>query len=158
MAKTSETRKALILTRIFDALRELVFRAWTDQELMARWWGPRGFTNPVCQLDMRPGATRIDMRGPDGVVYPMGGVFHEIIPPERPVFTSTAFGDEPGNHLLEVLNTVTFTDHNGKTKLTLRAVVVKSTPEIQGALDGMDEGWSQSLDRLAEIIANKNIK
>lgn len=64
----------LVLTRTFDAPRELVFKAWTDAKQLAEWWGPKGFTNPVCDIDVRPGgAIRIDMTGPDGTVYPMGG-------------------------------------------------------------------------------------
>ncbi len=150
MAKTSQDQKELTLTRVFDAPRELVFKAWTDPKHMAQWWGPKDFTNPVCELDVRPGgAIRIDMRGPDGVVYPMGGVFHEIVKPERLVFTSSAFKDEKGHPQLEVLNTVTFSEQNGKTILTLHAVVVKSAPAVAGALAGMEAGWSQSLDRLA---------
>jgi len=64
----------LVLTRVFDAPRELVFKVWTDPKHVARWWGPHRFTNPVCELDLRPGgAILIHMRGPDGVVYPMTG-------------------------------------------------------------------------------------
>ena len=142
------------LTRIFDAPRELVFKAWTDPKHVAQWWGPKGFTNPVCELDVRPGgAILIHMRGPDGVVYPTKGVFHEIALPERLVFTTSAFEDEDGNPQLEVLNTVTFVELSGKTKLTLKAVVVKSTPEVAASLAGREEGWSQSLGRLAEELA-----
>ena len=73
----------LITTRIFDAPREVVFRAWTDPERLKRWWGPKGFTNPVCEVDVRTGgAIRIDMRAPDGAVYPMTGAFVEIVEPE----------------------------------------------------------------------------
>ena len=147
-------KRDLVITRIFDAPRELVFKAWTDPKHVAQWWGPKGFTNPVCELDVRPGgAIRIDMRGPDGVVYPMKGVFHEIVEPERLVVTTSALEDEEGNPALEVLNTVTFTEHNGKTKVTMQAVVVKSAPEAAAALKGMEEGWRQSLDRLAEHLA-----
>ena len=147
-------RRVLIVERVFDAPRELVFKAWTDPKHVAQWWGPKGFTNPVCELDVRPGgAIRIDMRGPDGVVYPMKGVFHEIVEPERLVFTSSAIEDEAGNPGLEALNAVTFAEHNGKTKLTLQVVVVKSAPEAEAALDGMEEGWNQSLDRLADYLA-----
>lgn len=148
------TVRELIITRIFDAPRELVFKAWTDPRHVAQWWGPAGFINPVCELDLRPGgAIRIHMQGPDGVLYPSQGVFHEIVEPERLVFTSRAFEDEAGHPQLEVLNTVTFAEHDGKTKLTLQAVVVKATPEMARSLAGMEEGWNQSLDRLAEELA-----
>ncbi len=146
--------KELTLTRIFDAPRELVFKAWTDAELMARWFGPHWFSIPVCELDVRPGgALRIHMRGPDGVDYPMTGVFHEVVPPERLVFTSTAVEDAQGDFQLEVLNTVTLADLGGKTELTYHAVVVKATPAAEGALSGMEAGWSQSLEKLAEALA-----
>ncbi len=143
----------LVITRVFDAPRDLVFKAWTDPKHVAQWWGPKGFTNPVCELDVRPGgAIRIDMRGPDGVIYPMKGVFHEIVEPERLVVTTSALEDEEGNPQLEVLTTVTFAEYNGKTKLMLQAVVVKSAPAAAGALAGMEQGWRQSLDRLAEYL------
>ena len=95
------------------------------------------------------------MRGPDGVVYPNKDVFHdhEDVEPERLVFT-TALLDDAGNTLIEVLNTVTFAEHNGKTQLTLRTRVVKSAPEAAAALDGMEEGWSPSLDSLEEQLAS----
>ncbi len=92
------------------------------------------------------------MTGPDGTMYPMKGVFKEIVAPERLIFISSAFEDEEGNPQLEVLNTATFTDDHGRTKLTLHARVIKSSPEVQASLDGMEEGWSQSLDRLAELV------
>ncbi len=144
--------RELVLTRVFDAPRALVFKAWTDPKHVARWWGPGGFTNPVCEWDARPGSPiRVDMTGPDGVVYPMGGVFHEIVEPERLVFTTIGL-DEKGNALHEVHNTVTFAEHEGKTKLTLHAVVVKAAPATAAALAGMEEGWSQSLDKLSEHV------
>ena len=109
------TERELDITRVFDAPREVGWKAWTDPKKMAQWWGPHGFTNPVCELDARPGGQiRVDMRGPDGTVYPMTGVYREITPPERLVFTSAA-SDEEGNPLFEVLNTVTFAEQSGKT-------------------------------------------
>lgn len=146
--------RELVITRVLDAPRALVFRAWTDPKQVAQWWGPHGFTNPVCELDVRPGgAILIHMRGPDGVVYPDKGVFHEIEEPGRLVFISGAVENEEGNPQLEVLNTVTFSDLGSKTTLTMHARVLKATPEVAGALAGMEEGWSQSLDRLAEQLA-----
>src|SRR5437016_584736 len=84
-------KREVVITRIFDAPRELVFKAWTDPKHMAQWWSPKWFTNPVCELDVRPGgAILIHMAGPDGVVYPMKGVFQEIVAPQRLVFISSA--------------------------------------------------------------------
>jgi uncharacterized protein YndB with AHSA1/START domain len=141
--------RELIITRVFNAPRELVFEAWIEREHLERWWGPHGFTNPVCEVDARPGGgIRIDMTGPDGVVYPMTGVFHEIVKPERLVFTTWAHMEPGGNPGLEIHNTVTFAEQDGKTALTLKVVVVKAAPEMAGPLEGMEIGWTQSLERL----------
>jgi uncharacterized protein YndB with AHSA1/START domain len=147
----------LVITHIFDAPRALVWKAWTDPKQVAQWWGPHGFTNPLCEWDARPGgAILVHMRGPKGsafdMVLPMKGMFHEVSTPERLVFTSSALEDAAGNPQLETLNTITFEEYNGKTKLTLQAVVVKSTPAAAGALAGMEQGWTQSLERLAAVL------
>jgi len=143
----------LVLTRVLDAPRALVFKAWTDPRHLAQWWGPHGFTNPLCELDVRPGgAIRIHMRGPDGTVYPMRGVFHEIVEPERIVFTSAAL-DGDGRPLFEVRNTVTLAGHGGKTTLTLEARVVEQTAEAAPYLEGMEAGWTQTLERLDAYVA-----
>ncbi len=143
------------MSRILDARPSRVLRAWTDPRAVAEWWGPYGFTNPVCELDARPGGRiYIDMTAPDGTVYPMKGLIHEITPHERLVMTTSALDDEDGNPGLEVVNIITFDDHTGMTKLTLEAAVVKSTPAADAALDGMEEGWSQTLSRLARYLAD----
>lgn len=145
--------RELVITRIIDAPRELVFKAWTERERLQRWWGPKGFTNPVCEVDVRPGgAMRIHMRAPDGKVYPMTGMFHEIAEPGGLVFATAAL-DEKGDPLFEILNTVTFIERGGKTELTLRAKVTKvHAPIAAQYLAGMETGWNLSLDRLAEEV------
>jgi uncharacterized protein YndB with AHSA1/START domain len=121
---------------------------------MARWWGPRGFTNPGCELaPWAGGAIRIDMRGPDGTVYPMTGEFVEVVEPERIIMTNRAHEDESGKAGLGVVNTATFAELGGRTELTVRALVVHATPAVAGALAGMEQGWSESLDRLGELLA-----
>lgn len=154
LSSASETAdQDLVLTRIFDAPRELVFKAWTEPERVKRWWGPDRFTNPVCEVDPRSGGKmRIHMQGPDGTVYPMTGTFNEVSPPERLVFTTTPL-DTQGNALFEILTTVLFEAQGAKTKLTLRAKVVKKTPQAAPYLAGMEIGWSQTLDRLAKEVA-----
>src|SRR6201993_1212255 len=98
------------MTREFNAPRELVFKAWTDARQVAQWWGPKGFTNPVCEIDVRVGGKiRIDMRGPDGTVYPMTGTFRDVYVPARLVFMCEA-RDHNGKALLESLTTVTFAE------------------------------------------------
>jgi uncharacterized protein YndB with AHSA1/START domain len=103
-------------------------------------------------VDVRPGgAIRIHMRAPDGVVYPMSGVFHEIVEPERLVFSSAAL-DNNGEPLFEILNAVTFAEEGGKTKLTVHARVLKTKGDAAQHLAGMEQGWSMSLDKLhAEV-------
>jgi uncharacterized protein YndB with AHSA1/START domain len=148
--------KELVLTRVFDAPRELVFKVWTDAKHLARWWGPHRFTNPFCDLDLRPGgAILIHMRGPDGVVYPMTGVYQDVVPPERLVFTSAAL-DLDGNPMFEVLTTVTFAEESGKTKQILRARVIKKTAQAAPYLAGMEAGWTQTLERLAAYVSTKS--
>jgi uncharacterized protein YndB with AHSA1/START domain len=143
----------LTITRIFDAPRSLVFKAWTEPRHLAQWWSPNGFTNPVCELDLRPGGRiRIDMRAPDGVVYEMGGEFDEVVEPERLVFRSTAGRDAEGRPMLENRNTVLFEEHAGKTRLTLQVLVLTAAPEMATALAGMEQGWSESLDKLAAQV------
>src|SRR6516162_8172147 len=149
--KTAE--REITITRVFDAPRALVFKAWTDASELAQWWGPKGFTNPVCELDVRVGgAIRIHMCSPDGSVYPMRGEFREIVPPERLVFTNIAV-DAADKPIIEGLTTVTFTERGGNTTMTLdtrgRAVVDYAV----GYLRGMEMGWSGSIDKLETLLA-----
>jgi uncharacterized protein YndB with AHSA1/START domain len=151
----SPDKRELTITRILDAPRELVFKAWTDAEQLAQWWGPKYFTNPVCEVDARPGgAILIHMQGPDGNVYPMKGTFLEIVEPERLVMRAAALVGDQEDVLLEDVTTVTLAEHDGKTLMTVHALVTKATPEAAGALDGMEEGWNQSLDKLTDFLAS----
>ena len=154
-APTEATKWDLVMTRVFHAPRELVFKVWTETKHVAQWWGPKGFTNPVCEMDVRVGgAIRIHMRAPDGVVYPMTGVFQEIAPPERLVFVSSAL-DDKGNSMFDVQSTVIFADQRGKTALTLQLRVLKATAMAPQYLQGMEMGWTQSLDRLDNYLQNQ---
>lgn len=149
------TRREVSLTRVFDAPIQLVWMAWTDPAHMAQWWGPKGFTNPVCEIDVRQGgAIRIHMRAPDGTLYPMTGEFEEISPPERLVFTSVA-RDQDGNPLIEGHNTVTFEDVGGKTKVTVLSRAVGVAPIAPQMLAGMETGWTQSLEKLAALVERR---
>lgn len=149
----ADPQRDFVVRRAFDAPRDLVFEAWTEPKHMKQWWGPRIFTNNVAEMDVRPGgAYRLVMRGGNGVEYPMTGVFREIVKPERLVFFSAAL-DEEGKPLFEGTNTVTFSEQGGKTTLTMVARVIKSTPKAARNLDGMEIGWTQSLERLTEYLA-----
>ena len=150
-------RRTVTLTRVYDAPRSLVFQMWVDPKHMARWWGPKIFTNPVCEIDARPGGRiRIVMRGPQGSDYdrdfPMSGTFLEVVEPERLVFTAVA-EDNDGRPLLEAHTVVTFEDVGGKTRLTVHANAVGLAPIASQMLAGMEQGWTQSLEKLAELVA-----
>ena len=154
---TLPNERTVTLTRLYDAPRELVWRCWTEPKHMAQWWGPKVFTNPVCELDVRPGGRIwIVMRGPKDTAFdkdfPMSGTFHEVKRPERLVFTAVA-EDKDGNPQLRAHTTVTFEDQNGKTKLTVNAKGVGITAIAPQMLAGMQDGWSQSLDKLADLVA-----
>ena len=152
-AATKYGERAVKITRVFDAPRALVWQTWTDPEMLAQWFGPRGFTSSVLQWELRVGgALRIVMHGPDGNDYPMKGVFREVHAPERLVFSNIAI-DKDGNHLLEGETTVILEEHGGKTKLTLKAYAKGMVPIAPQMLAGMEAGWSQSVDKMAELLA-----
>lgn len=144
----------MTLVRTFDAPRQLVFDCFTRPEHMARWWGPRQFTAPVCELDPRPGGQiLVHMAGPEPYgTNPMAGEFIEVSPPDRLVFSSQAYQGEDGEWRIDNLNELDFTEQDGKTVLTLVVTVRKVSAETLQALGGMREGWSQSFDKLAELL------
>jgi uncharacterized protein YndB with AHSA1/START domain len=148
---TEPADRVLVISRIFDAPRELVFRAWTDPEHLVRWMGPRGFTSSIEHSELRPGgAYRIYMRGPEGDDHWTQGVFREIVEPERLVMAGS-WADAQGNATSpETLLTLTFEEHEGKkTRLTLHQAIFESVT----ARDEHRGGWNSSLDRLAEYLA-----
>jgi uncharacterized protein YndB with AHSA1/START domain len=149
-------RGELTLTRVFDAPRALVFDAWTDAKHMAQWWGPHHFTNPVCEIEPRVGGRiTIHMRGPDGTTHVTQGEFLEFVPPEKLVFVNNARALD-GTLLLEGETTVTFADERGKTRMSLFTCVKGHVPIAPMMLKGMEMGWSQSLERLATLLAGLN--
>jgi uncharacterized protein YndB with AHSA1/START domain len=152
----AEVPSELHLRRFFRAPRELVFQAWTNPDMVREWWGPRGFTAPVCELDARAGGElKIHMRGPDGTVYPMTGRFIEVYPPIRFHFTSTPL-DAQGNPLFEIWNSVFFEEKDGGTEVLLDVHVRHAKPGTDQSLKGMRQGWSETLDRLGEFLQPHN--
>lgn len=147
VADSSE--RVLIIERIFDAPRELVFKCWSEPEHLARWIGPKGFSSTILACELYEGGSyRMHMRGPDGQDHWQQGVFREIVPPERIVRTY-CWTDADGRPTSpETLLTVTFADLGGRTKLTLHQAIFESIT----ARDEHQRGWSSSLDRLAEYI------
>jgi uncharacterized protein YndB with AHSA1/START domain len=147
-----DAEREVVLTRVYDAPRELVFKAWTDPKHLTRWWGPKMFTNPVCEVDARPGGHyRIVMHGPDGNDYPMRGIFQEVVAPERLSFTNIAV-DDADQPVIDGFTTVLFAEEGGKTRLTLITRGKAMVPIATQYLQGMEMGWSQSLDKLAELL------
>ena len=130
------------------------YRAWTDPEWLARWWGPAGFTNPVCRLDARPGGSiYVEMTDPSGPVYPMNGTFDILEPPTRLVFRTGAL-DAQGRQILEGVNEVNFEDlGGGKTRLRLYVRMTLALVEAKDHLKGMSIGWNMSLDKLVDHFA-----
>lgn len=146
-APTADERE-LVVTRLIDAPRDLVFRAWTDPVHVARWWGPQGFTTTFCDMDIRPGgAFRFCMRSPEGTDHWKRGVYQEIVAPERIVFTF-AWEDLTGQPGHELLTTITFAEHGTKTLLTLHQAVFETS---EGCEDHRG-GWTSCLERFAEYL------
>ena len=152
-ATAGEEQRDLVISRIIDAPRERVFTAWTCH--LPRWWGPHGMTTPVCEMDLRPGGVfKTVMRTPDGTDYPTQGVFLEVIPNERIVFTD-AF--EPGwgtggpPFLVAI---TTFESLPGdRTRYTARARHWSSSDREKHEQMGFHQGWNESLDRLIAVVA-----
>ena len=154
--------RTLVTTRIFDAPRELVYRAWTDAKQLAKWFPPEGFSSPRCEVDPRPGGViRVDMKAPDGPpfdgkVFPGPGVFREVVPNERLVFTMEP-EVAPGQTMPMVLMTVRFEDHAGnKTKLTVEQTLPTIADFETMVKTGMAQGINESLDKLAGVLSGNS--
>jgi len=152
--------REITITRVFDAPRELIWKAWTEPEEFMRWWGPKGFTSPACKIDLRVGGVYLAcMRSPEGQDFWSTGTYREIVVPERIVYTDS-FADAEGNVVpathygmgadipLELLVTVTLEPYEGKTKLTLRHAGLPA-----GEMSDLTSaGWNESFDKLAEAV------
>jgi uncharacterized protein YndB with AHSA1/START domain len=163
-ARTTVEEGTVVIERVFDAPRELVWKAWSDPQMAMRWWGPEGFTAPAAEIDFRVGGKMLlAMQSPDfneGRPIWSTGTYREIVPLERIVVTDS-FADEkgtvvpatyygmPDNFPLEMLVTVTFEDVDGKTKMTLRHEGLPAGEMREGA----GTGWNESFDKLADSLA-----
>lgn len=165
-------QNGIVIERVFDAPRELVWKAWTEPEMIKKWWGPQGFTAPSIKVDLKVGGKYIfAMKGPEGsewdkVMY-SAGEFREIVPNEK-IISTDYFSDENGNKMspsdygqdpnspseMEVV--ITFEDvEDGKTKLTITYPKPESEEQFQAMLkSGMKEGWNSSLDKLAGVLVS----
>ena len=159
---TVNEAERMVVSRVFDAPRELVWKAWTDPKYVMQWWGPKGFTAPVCQMDFRVGGKFLCcMRAPDGQEFWNGGEYHEIDPNEK-IVSSMYFADpegnkvEPSHYGIEheavegVHDVITFEDFgNGQTKLTFIGNETMENAKNSGQVEGMN----QSLEKFAAVVA-----
>jgi uncharacterized protein YndB with AHSA1/START domain len=157
--------REFVLTRTFNAPRALVWKAWTEREHLMRWFGPKGFTIPVCALNLKPGGEfHYCMKSPDGREMWGKWTFREIVPPEKLVLIAS-FSDANGGLTrhplsatwpLESLSTTTFTEHEGKTTMKLRWVPLNATDierqTFDSSHDGMKQGWGGTMDQLAAYL------
>jgi uncharacterized protein YndB with AHSA1/START domain len=151
---TPASDRELVLTRLIDAPREKLYRAWTDPALLKQWFAPAPWTTPTVELDVRPGgASLVVMRGPDGNEFPNRGVYLEVVENERLVFTDayTEAWSPSQKPFMTVI--VTFEDEHGKTRYTARVrhwtVEDRETHEKRG----FHQGWGQCADQLATLVA-----
>lgn len=146
---TTPSDRELVMMRVVDAPRRLVFEAWTNPQHLPHWMlGPEGWTMPVCEIDLRPGgAWHFVWRGSDGAKMEMRGVYREIVPPERLVSTESWGGDWP-----ETLNTLLLTEEAGKTTIANRVLYPSKEARDAALKTGMKDGVSQSFDRLARYL------
>jgi uncharacterized protein YndB with AHSA1/START domain len=147
---TTPSDREIVLTRVFDAPRSLVFDAMTKPELVKRWYGCRGWSLVTCEIDLRVGGKwRYVMHGPDGAKMGQFGEYREIARPDRLVSTE-AFDEYPG----EALATIVLVDHGGKTTFT--NTLVYESKQIRDAVieSGMEHGAAETFDQLAEMLAS----
>lgn len=150
-APIAEDSRTLVIARLLDAPRALVFKTFSDPYHLSRWWGPKGFTSPVCEVDFRVGGKwRHTMRSPDGHDLPVENEYLEIVPPERIVYRNfvpdaAAFGNNPPPSFVR---TITLEEKDGKTLLTMVARFDTAEDREKAAARGFRQGTEQSFDKL----------
>jgi uncharacterized protein YndB with AHSA1/START domain len=163
---TTEPGKEFVISRVFDAPREVVWKAWTERDRLMQWFGPKGFTMHAATLDFRPGGVfHYCLRSAAGEDMWGKFVYREIVPPERIVHVHS-FSDEKGGTTrhpmsptwpLEMLSTTTLTEHKGRTTVTVRWSALNATEAerttFDSSHDGMRMGWTGTFDQLAEYLA-----
>ena len=153
--KVADQNRELQLSRLIDAPREKLYRAWTEPELLKQWFAPLPYTTPVAELDVRPGgATFVMMRAPDGQELPNRGVYLEVVPDRRLVFTDayTKAWEPSAKPFMTVI--LTFDDEEGgKTRYTARVLHWTEADREAHEKMGFHEGWGRCADQLAALVA-----
>jgi len=140
----------VVMERLFDAPRSLVWKLWTDPNLIPQWWGPSRMKTTVDRMDMKPGGRwRFILENPDGSKIAFSGEYREIVPPERLLYTFNFEPIGPGHEVIEV---VTFEEHEHKTKLTSKNIYQK-LEDLEGMVQsGMEEGSNETMERFADLL------
>src|SRR5262245_20912012 len=156
IADLAPGEQIIVISRILNAPRALVFKAFTDPKHLTQFWGPKGFFCPSCSVDLRVGGEfRVDMRGPDGMMYPCTGIYRDIAPPERIVYDGTASEGHPcgGGLPPKSVVTMTFAEMEGKTKVTIHTRLRTAADREAAIQGGFSIGWNDSLDRLEAFLS-----
>jgi uncharacterized protein YndB with AHSA1/START domain len=133
-----------------------IYKAWTDPSQLAKWWGPKGFTSPVCEISAKEeGVIRIEMTDEAGTIYPMRGIFHELMKNVCLVFSTYSHDDDRKRAGLVNHHTVDFAEEDGITTVSIKIRVVRASPKVSKAVAGLSEGWNESLDRLTMLVGKK---
>jgi uncharacterized protein YndB with AHSA1/START domain len=156
MTPSIHAERTVTITRVLKAPRALVWQAWTDPELLKQWWGPEQFTNPLVEGDIREGGVlNIVMHGPKNTPFdidmPMVKRYREIIPGKKLVFENEPIGPD-GERLIDGLTTVIFSDHADGTLIEMTTTAKALAPVAIGMLQGMEQGWGQSFDKLGRFL------
>jgi uncharacterized protein YndB with AHSA1/START domain len=151
----SAADREIVLTRVFDAPREMVWGAWTDPEQLVLWWGPKGFSTTLLEMDVRTGGGwRMVMHGPDGTDYPNKGVFTDVVPYERLSYRLS--GGRKGAPVMQFESMVSFVEKDGKTVVKLRMVFASAEARDRNVREyGSIEGGNQTLERLAQHLSGR---
>ena len=154
-AAAKPNERTVTITRVFDVPRDLVFKAWTDAERIAQWWAPKGFTIPACEADPRPGGIfRLCMRWAERGDYWMRGTYREVVAPERIVIVGVAY-DAQDTARLEAIINLALAELGGRTAMTVTTTARGSGEIAASMLEGMEQGWNQTIDHLELHLTNR---
>ena len=156
--------KEVVLERVYDASPEAVWKAWTDPEMLKQWWGPDNVSIPECKIDVKVGGKFYivmeagEAMGPyKGTLWPMQAEFTEVVPHSKLAYKAQAWteGQNKEDTMIDQTTDITFTEENGKTKVVVKAAIHKTGPKAKMAVEGMQYGFAQQLEKLNTFLAAK---